>query len=62
MKASAMRELTPGELRKKLDEADRELFALRIKVSQQRNTSRIREIRREIARLKATLGAQGVRV
>lgn len=56
-----MRELTAAELQKKLNEAERELFALRIKVSQQRNTSRIREIRREVARLKATLGAHGVR-
>ncbi|MBI3997565.1 MAG: 50S ribosomal protein L29 [Armatimonadetes bacterium] len=62
MKASAMRELTSAELMKKLEEADRELFLLRIKVSQQRNTSRIRELRRDIARLKATLDAQGVRV
>jgi large subunit ribosomal protein L29 len=60
MKASALRELGPAELRKKLDEAERELFALRIKVSQQKNTSRIRELRREVARIKTVLGQQGI--
>lgn len=60
MKASALRELGEAELRKKLDEAERELFALRIRVSQQRNTSRIRELRRDIARIKSALGHQGV--
>ena len=59
MKASALREMTLAELRKKLDETDRELWALRIKVSQQRNTSKIRELRREIARLKQTMAAHG---
>ena len=62
MKAGALRELGEAELRKKLDEAERELFALRIKVSQQRNTSRIRELRRDIARIKTVLGHQGAGV
>lgn len=57
MKASAVREMTPAEIGKKLGETERELWALRIKVSQQRNTSRIRELRREIARLKTALAA-----
>ena len=60
MKASVVREMGAVELRKKLDEAERELFALRIKVSQQRNTSRIKELRRDVARIKNVLGAQGV--
>jgi large subunit ribosomal protein L29 len=55
MKASAVREMTPAEIGKKLGETEREIWALRIKVSQQRNTSRIRELRREIARLKTVL-------
>lgn len=62
MKASALREMTPAEIQKKLDEAERELWALRVKVSQQRNTSRIRALRREIARMKTVLAgylAQG---
>jgi len=60
MKASALREMTAAELAKKLDEMERELWALRIKVSQQRNTSKIRELRRDIARLKMTLAATDV--
>jgi ribosomal protein L29 len=51
--------MTSGELLKKLDEAERELWALRIKVSQQRNTSRIRELRRDVARIKMALAALG---
>jgi large subunit ribosomal protein L29 len=62
MKASALREMTAAELAKKLDEMERELWALRIKVSQQRNTSKIRELRRDIARLKMTLAATEVGV
>jgi ribosomal protein L29 len=61
MKASALREMTSVELAKKLDETERELWALRIKVSQQRNTSRIRELRRDIARLKTVLAAHQAR-
>lgn len=59
MKASALREMTPAEILKKLDEAQRELWSLKIKVSQQRNTGRIREVRREIARMKTALAAMG---
>jgi large subunit ribosomal protein L29 len=59
MKAGALRDMGAAELRKKLDEAERELFALRIKVSQQRNTSRIRNLRRDVARIKTILGDQG---
>jgi len=60
MKASALREMGVAELRKKLDEAERELFSLRIKVSQQRNTTRIKDIRRDVARIKTVLGHQGI--
>lgn len=59
MKASALRDMGAAELRKKLDEAERELFALRIKVSQQRNTSRMRDLRRDVARIKTVLGDHG---
>ncbi|MGH7427050.1 MAG: 50S ribosomal protein L29 [Candidatus Methylomirabilaceae bacterium] len=62
MKASALREMTPAEIQKKLGEAEREIFALRIKVSQAPNTARIRDVRRDIARMKAALGARGIRV
>jgi large subunit ribosomal protein L29 len=60
VKASALREMGAAELRKKLDEAERELFSLRIKVSQQRNTSRMKELRRDVARIKTVLGHQGI--
>lgn len=59
MKASALREMTLAELTKKLGETQRELWAQRIKVSQQRNTVRIRELRRDIARLKMVMAAHG---
>lgn len=61
MKASALREMTSAELQKRLDETERELFSLRIKVSQTRNTARIRALRRDVARIKTTLGSHGVR-
>jgi ribosomal protein L29 len=61
MKASAAREMTSGELLKKLDETERELWALGIKVSQQRNVSKIRELRRDLARIKMALAALGER-
>ncbi len=61
MRAAAYRELTPEELRKKLDDALRELFTLRVKVGQQRNSGRIRELRRDVARMKMVLRAKGIR-
>jgi large subunit ribosomal protein L29 len=57
MKASALRDLSTAELEKKVDEAERELWSLRVKVSTQQNTSRIRDLRRDIARLKNALAA-----
>lgn len=60
MKGSALREMGVAELRKRLDDAERELFSLRIKVSQQRNTARIKELRRDVARIKTVLGHQGI--
>jgi ribosomal protein L29 len=59
MKASALRDMTSNELLKRLDETERELWGLRIKVSQQRNTSKIRELRRDVARIKLALAALG---
>ncbi len=61
MRAAAYRELTPEELRKRLDDALRELFTLRVKVGQQRNSGRIRELRRDVARMKTVLRAKGMR-
>ena len=57
MKASALRDLSTAELEKKVDEAERELWSLRVKVSTQQNTSRIRDLRRDIARLKTVLAS-----
>lgn len=59
MKASGLREMTLLELTKKLGELERELWALRIKVSQQHNTGRIRELRRDVARVKMLMAAHG---
>jgi large subunit ribosomal protein L29 len=67
MKASALREMTTAELDKKLEDTERELWGLQVKVSTQRNTAKIRDLRRDIARLKMVLaehaaaGAPGVR-
>ncbi len=53
--------MTPVEIRKKLDEIDRELFGLSIQVSQQKNTAKIRDLRRDRARLHQVLGSRGLR-
>ncbi len=58
MKASVLREMLPAEIEKKIEEAERELWSLRIKVSQQRNTARIRTLRRDVARMKTVLGGR----
>ncbi|HTE04009.1 MAG: 50S ribosomal protein L29 [Bacillati bacterium ANGP1] len=63
LEAREIRELTPDELLRKLDEAQRELFTLRLKVSGQTpNTAKIRGLRRDVARLKTVLTEKGVRV
>lgn len=59
MKASALREMTLAELAKKLDETQRELWAQRLKVSQQRKVAKIRGLRRDIARIKQVMAAHG---
>ncbi len=63
LEAREIRELTPDELLRKLDEAQRELFTLRLKVSGQTpNTAKICGLRRDVARLKTVLTEKGVRV
>lgn len=57
MKAAEIRELTEAELRVKLDETSKELFNLRVQQSygQLEKPSRIRELRRDIARMKGVI-------
>ena len=57
MKAREIRALTDEEIRQKLDEAYETLFNLRFQrvVGQLENTARLREVRRDIARLKTIL-------
>ena len=54
MKAADIRELTPDELSKNLDDAQRELLNLRIqnRTGQLENSARLKTVRRHIARLK----------
>jgi len=67
MKAREVWELTPAEIQGKLEDAQAELFNLRFQFAtgQMRNSARLGEIRREIARLSTILhakqskGAQG---
>ncbi|HVH30813.1 MAG TPA: 50S ribosomal protein L29 [bacterium] len=61
--ARELRELSPEELQRKLEEAQRELFSLRLKVAgQQPNTAKRRMLREDTARLKAVLAEKGVHV
>ena len=57
MEAREIRALTDEEIRQKLDEAYETLFNLRFQrvVGQLENTARLREVRRDIARLKTIL-------
>ena len=58
MKAHDWREMAPGELRGALDELYQELFNLRFQLSgkQLTNTSRMKQVKRDIARVKTVLG------
>ena len=53
MKGSEVRELTPGQLDDRLGELREELFNLRFQYAtrQLTNTARLRQVRRDIARL-----------
>lgn len=61
MGAGEFRDLTPEELRKRLDETAQELFTLRLRVGPQRNTGRIHTLRRQVARMKTVLAEKGIR-
>lgn len=63
MDAAELRELTADELLRKLEDAQKELFNLRLRVAgQQPNTTKIRVLHRDVARLKSVLSEKGVRV
>ncbi len=60
MKALELRTNTYGELAEKLDEAKEELFNLRFQLAtnQLDNTTRLRDVRREIARIRTVMREQ----
>jgi large subunit ribosomal protein L29 len=61
VKASDLRTRTPDELGDRLETLGKEVFNLRFQRAsgQLENTSRFRQVRREIARIKTILGARG---
>ncbi|MCP4305084.1 MAG: 50S ribosomal protein L29 [bacterium] len=62
MKALELRELDASELSEKLDEAKEELFNLRFQIAtnQLDNTGRLREVRREVARISTVIREQEI--
>ncbi|MGH2452471.1 MAG: 50S ribosomal protein L29 [bacterium] len=61
MAAGEYRDLTPEELHKRLEDAQQELFTLRLRVGPQRNGGRIRLLRQQVARMKTVLAEKGTR-
>ena len=57
MKAAELRQLTVDELRHRLDEIYQELFNLRFQLASKQlaDTSRIRQVKRDVARLQTEL-------
>ena len=62
MKALELRELDADELAEKLDEAKEELFNLRFQMAtnQLDNTARLRQVRREVARISTVIREQEI--
>ena len=62
MKASELRDLTYEELIEKMAEAKEELFNLRFQMAtnQLDNTTRLRQVRREVARIATTMRQQEI--
>jgi len=62
MKSREIWEMTPGEIRGKLDDAHAEMFNLRFQFAtgQLQNSARLGQMRREIARLSTILRAKEV--
>jgi len=63
-KARALREMRDDELRRRLEELQQEAFQLRMQIAagKAQNHSRLREVRRAIARVKTILGERGIRL
>ena len=62
MEASELREMTPEELLRRLDDVQKELFNLRMRVAGQLpNATKISALRRDAARIKTVLGQKGVK-
>lgn len=57
MRASEIRNLSQNEVARRLDEAHHEMFNLRFQYAtgQLKNTTRLSQVRREIARLRSVL-------
>jgi large subunit ribosomal protein L29 len=62
MKASDLRDLTYDELTERLGEAKEELFNLRFQMAtnQLDNTTRLREVRRDVARIATVMREQEI--
>jgi len=62
MKTVDLRKLSYAELQEQLDEAKEELFNLRFQIvtNQLDNTARIKQVRRDIARVKTTMREQEI--
>jgi len=62
MKATDLQQLSHTELREQLDAAKEELFNLRFQVvtNQLDNTARIKDVRREVARIKTAMRQQEI--
>ncbi len=62
MKAADLRELTAEELQAKLKEMEEETFNLKFQVASQQleNTARLKESRRDIARLKTIIKEKAI--
>ncbi|PTW61574.1 LSU ribosomal protein L29P [Breoghania corrubedonensis] len=60
MKASDVRQLSADQLREELEKLKKEQFNLRFQkaTGQLENTARVRQIRRDIARIQTTASAQ----
>ena len=63
MKAAALREMATVELQEQLEKDRQELFNLRFRsaTQQMENTRRIREVRKNIARILTILSERGLR-